>query len=57
MTEPAKRADSQERRQESPGTSGVGELLSRGVRAASRELGLEERFGLKPGTDFSGGGR
>ncbi len=28
MTEPAKRADSQERRQESPGTSGVGELLS-----------------------------
>lgn len=27
------------------------------VEGLVRELGLEERFGLKPGTDFSGVGR
>jgi hypothetical protein len=27
------------------------------VEGLIRELGLEERFGLKPGTDFSGVGR
>lgn len=29
----------------------------RAVEGLVRELGLEERFGLKPGTDFSGVGR